>query len=82
MTAQEIRNHISEGSSKLIKFFFEIDYEHEDFQTYKSDFLSDYKKKLNKKYKLFEGMQDLLYYLGEDYGYSITHWQFCSCPSV
>ena len=53
VTAQEIRNHISEGSSKLIKFFFEINYEHEDFEKYKSDFLSEYKKNLNKKSRLF-----------------------------
>ena len=65
VTAQEIRNHISEGSSKLIKFFFEINYEHEDFEKYKSDFLSEYKKNLNKKSKLFDGMPDLLDYLDE-----------------
>ena len=65
VTAQEIRNHISEGSSKLIKFFFEIGDEHEDFKKYKSDFLSEYKKNLNKKSRLFDGMPDLLDYLDE-----------------
>ena len=65
VTAKEIRNYISEGSSKLIKFFFEINYEHEDFEKYKSDFLSEYKKNLNKKSKLFDGMPDLLDYLDE-----------------
>ena len=65
VTAKEIRNHISEGSSKLIKFCFKIDYDHKNFEQYKSDFLTEYKNNLNKKSRLFDGITNLLDYLDE-----------------
>jgi len=65
VTAKEIRNYISEGSSKLIKFCFKIDYGHKNFEQYKSDFLTEYKNNLNKKSRLFDGITNLLDYLDE-----------------
>ena len=65
VTAKEIRNYISEGSSKLIKLCFKIDDKNKDFEQYKSDFLSEYKNNLNKKSKLFDGIPNLLDYLNE-----------------
>ena len=59
----QIRPHISEGSSKMIKFFFEIDYDHKNFEMYKNEFLSEYKLNLVKNSKLFDGMDDVIEFL-------------------
>jgi phosphoglycolate phosphatase len=59
----QIRPHISEGSSKMIKFFFQIDYDHKNFEMYKNEFLSEYKLNLIKNSKLFNGMDDVIEFL-------------------
>ena len=59
----QIRPHISEGSSKMIKFFFEIDFDHENFEMYKNEFLSEYKLNLIKNSKLFNGMINVIEFL-------------------
>ena len=59
----QIRPHISEGSSKMIKFFFQIDYGHKNFEMYKNEFLSEYKLNLIKNAKLFDGMDDVIEFL-------------------
>ena len=59
----QIRPHISEGSSKMIKFFFQIDYDHKNFEMFKNEFLSEYKLNLIKNSKLFDGMDDVIEFL-------------------
>ena len=59
----QIRPHISEGSSKMIKFFFQIDYDHKNFEMYKNEFLLEYKLNLIKNSKLFDGMDDVIEFL-------------------
>ena len=59
----QIRPHISEGSSKMIKFFFQIDYDHKNFEIYKNEFLSEYKLNLIKNSKLFDGMDNVIEFL-------------------
>lgn len=63
ITIEQIRPHISEGSSKLIKFFFDIDYENENFKFFKDEFLSEYALNLTKNSKLFDGIGDLIKFL-------------------
>ena len=56
-TLEKLRPHISEGSSKLIKSFFEIDEEDINFIKYKTEFFKEYASNLTKSSKLFEGME-------------------------
>ena len=51
-----IKNHISEGTSKLIKFFFEIDETDLNFKKYRSEFLAEYEKNLTNESRLFSGI--------------------------
>tara|TARA_X000000368_G_scaffold415680_1_gene407917 strand:- start:1735 stop:2397 length:663 start_codon:yes stop_codon:yes gene_type:complete len=62
-TLEKLRPHISEGSSKLIKSFFEIDEEDINFIKYKTEFFKEYASNLTKSSKLFEGMEEVLKYL-------------------
>ena len=46
VSASGIRTYISEGSSKLIKYAFDIDERDKDFKKYKHEFLLEYKSKV------------------------------------
>lgn len=66
VTADEIRAYISEGSSKLIEFAFNINESHRSFEKFKNEFLSEYKKNLKTKSKLFDGIEKLLNHLDKN----------------
>ena len=63
---EKIRPHISEGSSKLIKLFFEINEEHMSFEQYKNEFLNEYSSNLTKSSRLFDGMETIIEYLNDN----------------
>jgi phosphoglycolate phosphatase len=63
ITEEELRFHISEGTSKMIKTFFKIEEDDVNFEKYKNQFLSEYKSNLTKKSKLFDGIKSLIQYL-------------------
>ena len=66
VTMEKIRPHISEGSSKLIKLFFEINEEHMSFEQYKNEFLNEYSSNLTKSSRLFDGMETIIQYLNDN----------------
>ena len=66
VTADEIRAYISEGSSKLIEFGFNINESHRSFEKFKNEFLSEYKNNLKTKSKLFDGIEKLLNHLDKN----------------
>ena len=66
VTMEKIRPHISEGSSKLIKLFFEINEEHMNFEQYKNEFLNEYSSNLTKSSRLFDGMETIIEYLNDN----------------
>ena len=66
VTMEKIRPHISEGSSKLIKSFFEINEEDMNFEQYKNEFLNEYSSNLTKSSKLFDGMETIIEYLNQN----------------
>ena len=63
ITEEEIRFHISEGTSKMISTFFKIEQDDVNFKKYKNQFLSEYKLNLTKNSRLFNGMKSLIQYL-------------------
>ena len=63
ITEEEIRFHISEGTSKMISTFFKIEQDDVNFKKYKNQFLSEYKLNLTKNSRLFDGMKSLIQYL-------------------
>ena len=63
ITEEEIRFHISEGTSKMINTFFKIEHDDENFKKYKNQFLSEYKLNLTKNSRLFDGIKLLIQYL-------------------
>ena len=63
ITEKELRFHISEGTSKMIKTFFKIEEDDVNFEKYKNQFLSEYRSNLTKKSKLFDGIKSLIQYL-------------------
>ena len=63
ITEEEIRFHISEGTSKMINTFFKIKQGDENFKKYKNQFLSEYKLNLTKNSRLFDGIKLLIQYL-------------------
>ena len=58
-----VKHHISEGTSKLIKFFFEIDETDLNFKKYRSEFLAEYEKNLTNESRLFSGIPELIEFL-------------------
>ena len=66
VTADEIRAYISEGSSKLIEFGFNINESHRSFEKFKNEFLSEYKNNLKTKSKIFDGIEKLLNHLDKN----------------
>ena len=66
VSASEIRTYISEGSSKLIKYAFNIDETDKDFKRYKNEFLLEYKSNLTAQSDLFDGIEKLIRYLSQN----------------
>ncbi len=66
VSASEIRTYISEGSSKLIKYAFNIDETDKDFKRYKNEFLLEYKSNLTAQSDLFDGIERLISYLSQN----------------
>tara|TARA_Y100000992_G_scaffold25093_1_gene14232 strand:+ start:5425 stop:6090 length:666 start_codon:yes stop_codon:yes gene_type:complete len=66
LTSNEIKTHISEGSSKLIKYAFNIKEDHQEFDKFKDEFLLEYKKNLTASSDLFDGIEEVLNYLDKN----------------
>lgn len=66
ISMSEIRPHISEGTSKLIKIFFNINEYDSKFESLKSEFLSEYSLNLTKDCKLFDGIGSLINFLDKN----------------
>ena len=66
VSASEIRTYISEGSSKLIKYAFNIDETDKYFKRYKNEFLLEYKSNLTAQSDLFDGIERLISYLSQN----------------
>ena len=56
VSESDIRPHISEGTSELIKKFFNIDEFDSKFESLKLEFLSEYNMNKTKGCELFEGI--------------------------
>ena len=65
LSPSEIKTHISEGSSKLIKYAFKIKEDHEEFEKFKNEFLQEYKKS-HDRLKSFDGIEEVLAYLDKN----------------
>jgi len=71
ITFDQIRFHISEGTSKLIKTFFQTKNNKKKFLAYRNQFLEEYERNLTNKSNLFDGIKILiekLDILGINYG--------------
>ena len=66
VSMDEIRPHISEGTSKLIKLFFKINENDKSFNLYKNQFLLEYELNLTNNSSLFEGMSDFIKFLDKE----------------
>ena len=66
VSLSDIRPHISEGTSKLIKNFFNINEDDSEFELLKSEFLDEYNLNMTKDSKLFEGMTTFVNFLDEN----------------
>ena len=66
VSMDEIRPHISEGTSKLIKLFFKINENDISFNLYKNQFLLEYELNLTNNSNLFEGMSDFIKFLDKE----------------
>jgi len=66
VSESDIRPHISEGTSKLIKKFFAIDEDDAEFEPLKSEFLSEYNMNKTKGCKLFDGMTSLINFMDKN----------------
>ena len=62
----DIRPHISEGTSKLIKKFFAIDEDDSKFEPLKTEFLSKYNMNKTKGCQLFDGMTSLINFMDKN----------------
>ena len=62
----DIRPHISEGTSNLIKKFFAIDEDDSKFESLKSEFLSEYNMNKIKGCELFDGMTSLINFMDKN----------------
>ena len=62
----DIRSHISEATSKLIKKFFAIDEDDSKFESLKSEFLSEYNMNKIKGCELFDGMTSLINFMDKN----------------
>ena len=66
VSESDIRPHISEGTSKLIKNFFAIDEDDSKFEPLKSEFLCEYNMNKTKGCKLFDGMTSLINFMDKN----------------
>jgi len=60
---EALRPYVSEGSSELIKFAFNIDQDNQMFNQLKEEFLREYKENLTNLSKPFEGISDVINFL-------------------
>ena len=58
-----LRPYVSEGSSELIKFAFNIDQDNQMFNQLKEEFLKEYKENLTNLSKPFDGISDVINFL-------------------
>jgi len=58
-----LRTYVSEGSSELIKFAFNIDQDNQMFNQLKEEFLKEYKENLTNLSKPFDGISDVINFL-------------------
>ena len=58
-----LRTYVSEGSSELIKFAFNIDQDDQMFNQLKEEFLKEYKENLTNLSKPFDGISDVINFL-------------------
>lgn len=58
-----LRTYVSEGSSELIKFAFNIDQDNQMFNQLKKEFLKEYKENLTNLSKPFDGISDVINFL-------------------
>ena len=58
-----LRPYVSEGSSELIKFAFNIDQDNQMFNQLKDEFLKEYKENLTNLSKPFDGISDVINFL-------------------
>ena len=58
-----LRRYVSEGSSELIKFAFNIDQDNQMFNQLKEEFLKEYKENLTNLSKPFDGISDVINFL-------------------
>ena len=66
VSESDIRPHISEGTSELIKKFFNIDEFDSKFESLKLEFLSEYNMNKTKGCELFEGITSLINFLDKN----------------
>ena len=66
VSMDELRPYISEGTSKIIKLFFEINENDKNFNLYKDQFLSEYESNLKNNSNLFNGMSDFIKFLDKE----------------
>ena len=66
VSESDIRPHISEGTSKLIKKIFAIDEDDSKFEPLKSEFLCEYNMNKTKGCKLFDGMTSLINFMDKN----------------
>ena len=66
VSESDIRPHISEGTSKLIKKFFNVDESDSKFDSLKSEFLSEYNMNKTKGCELFNGVTSLINFLDKN----------------
>lgn len=55
-----IRPHVSHGGIALIRFGFQIEKDHPEFETYRQDLLTIYLENIARETKLFPGMDEVL----------------------
>ncbi len=58
-----LRTYVSEGSSELIKFAFNIDQDDQMFNQLKEEFLKEYKENLTNLSKPFDGISEVINFL-------------------
>ena len=66
VSESDIRPHISEGTSELIKKFFNIDEFDSKFESLKLEFLSEYNMNKTKGCELFDGITSLINFLDKN----------------
>jgi len=60
LSLEEIRPHVSNGSIALIEFGFNINSDHDQFETYRKELLDYYSENIANKSRLFPGFEKIL----------------------